>query len=225
MSPRLMGGPLLLLLWQVAPVGVKPDSAGRYRITVGFGTGQWEEQSCDRPPVPHEYRFAGGQIDAWPSTGIRVSGIGGALSYSGGRTFAVVGGVAAVEGQYFGIGGGVMTSGWADPNGDTRVPSIYLRAGNRDRLHFRFDMLAPSTTMPTTGVMRAGLGFNQGLLRGAAGFVGLGFTSFQPGLGPFAEISLPFGSALDLNASGSWRPSAQYADWGLSLGARYTFGR
>jgi len=232
MSPRLLRGPLLLLLWQATAVGVQADSAGRYRLTVGVGAGQWEERSlgCSGEVLsadPLEYRYAGAQLDAWPSTNARLSLTAGALSYPDARTFPVVGGVVAAEWQRFGLGAGVMTAEWADdPSGI--LPSLYLRAGNRDRLHFRVDVYAPSATMPTTDVGRIGLGFNQGLLRGAAGFVGLGIGPFSDEShlgGPFGEVAIPLSRGLDLSASASWRPSAQYADWGLSLGGRHSFGR
>lgn len=46
MSPRLLRGPLLLFLWQAAPVGVQADSAGRYRLTMGGARGSGSNAAC-----------------------------------------------------------------------------------------------------------------------------------------------------------------------------------
>jgi len=234
MRPTLLGGPLLILLWQVAPVQVQPDSTGRYRVSLGFGTGQFEERSlnCAGDVVsarPVDFRSGGAQLDVWPTDWVRVSAFGGALSSPSGETFDFAGpfggAVVAVERRTVGIGAGV-----AQISGDDGItaPSGYLRLGNIDLAHFRFDFLAPSPTFGTTGIIRMGVGFNQGHLRGLSGFLGLGVGLYSDEShtgGLFGEFSIPAGRQFDIALRGAWRPSYQYADWGTSIGGRYIWGR
>lgn len=88
---RLGYGPLLLLLYQAAPVNVQQDSLGRYRIAVGYATGQWENEEfgCDGQllsATPVRHHSAGVQVDVWPDDRVRVSAFGGTASQSVGVT-------------------------------------------------------------------------------------------------------------------------------------------
>ena len=231
MQLNILRGPLLLLVWQVAPVEVQPDSNGRYRVSFGYGRGQYEARqlNCAGNVVsarPVGFQASGAQVDAWPTTRIRFSAFGGVLSMDRGRYDGPFGGLLiAAEGQHVGIGAGpVHVSGSDSFTG----PSLYLRLGNIDRPHFRFDVLPPSPTFGTTGWGRVGIGFNQGHLRGASGFAGFSITPYSDEShvgGVFGEVLIPAGTRFDLAVRGAWRPSAQYADWGAALGARYSFGR
>ena len=154
MQLNILRGPLLLLVWQVAPVEVQPDSNGRYRVSFGYGRGQYEARqlNCAGNVVsarPVGFQASGAQVDAWPTTRIRFSAFGGVLSMDRGRYDGPFGGLLiAAEGQHVGIGAGpVHVSGSDSFTG----PSLYLRLGNIDRPHFRFDVLPPSPTFGTTG--------------------------------------------------------------------------
>src|SRR5262245_42298399 len=85
MRTKLLHGPLLLLLYQAVPVGAARDSVGRYRLTLGFGAGQWENQQFDcngelvsARKVP--FTSGGAQLDAWVSRDVRITGWGGGYS-------------------------------------------------------------------------------------------------------------------------------------------------
>jgi hypothetical protein len=228
MKPRLLAGPLILLLWQTAPVSVQYDSIGRYRLSFGYGAGQYEYRSLDCSgnvvsSRPVDYHTAGAQLDVWPSDRWRLSGFGGYLSDSPYGGFLL-----ANEDQKVGIGAGIVRI----PNGvgdwGSEGPSLYLRLGSIDNLHFRADVLSPSPVFGTTGWLRLGLGFNQGHLRGVGGLFGLGVGPYSDEShlgGPFGELWIPVNNAFDLTLHGAWRPSASYADWSWGIGGRYSFGR
>src|SRR5262245_21075072 len=114
MKTGIATGPLLLLLWQVAPYGSSRDSTGRVRLSLGYGSGQYESRQVDcngdvrfSRPVP--YHTTGAEVDVWATPRVRLSLYGGSLSSRGGdenplRRFG--GALLSYEGQHFGIGGG-----------------------------------------------------------------------------------------------------------------------
>lgn len=229
MRPQILSGPLILLLWQAAPVSVEPDSTGRYRLSLGYGAGQYEYRTlnCAGEVVsakPVEYHTAGAQVDVWPGDRWRLTGFGGYLSGSPYGGFLL-----AAEGQNFGVGAGMVRipTGFEDwGSGD--LPSLYLRLGSIDKVHFRTDVFSPSPVFGTTGWVRLGLGFNQGHLRGVGGLFGWGVGPYSDQShmgGPFGELRIPAGNRFDLMLRGAWRPSYEYADWSLGIGGRYNFGR
>ncbi len=237
MKTALLTGPVLLLVYQTAPIHVAPDSSGRYRLSFGYGEGQYEMQhfNCageltgvDAMP----FRTTGVQMDAWPSDRVRLSGFGGSIT-EGGRARGYGGLVLALEQQSWGVGGGGVRMGGRTTHGGSGVtyPSGYLRFGNIDRLHFRTDMLAPSPVYPSAGVMRLGLGYNQGRLDGVGAFLGLSVAGTDPepdgevGTGPFGELRVPVAGGFGLLLQGAWRPSRQFPDWGLGVAGSYEFGR
>ena len=242
-------GPLLLLAWQIAPVSVGPDSAGRFQVAVGWGGGQFEDRSVDcngdvvsARPVP--FNSGGLQLDYWPSNQVRLSAFGGMLTEM--RPFWVGdtltenrvrsgwgGAQAALESRYVGLGLGVASvpfQSLTEGNAHGTHPSAYVRFGSRDHVHFRADFLHPTTALGATGdVLRFGVGFSQGLRRGKRGFFGFSFSPYTDesghGGGLFGEFETPIAGRVDLSVGGSWRPSVEEFDGGIRAGLRYHFGR
>lgn len=225
-------GPLLLLAWQIVPVSVGPDSAGRFQVAVGWGGGQFEDRSvgCDGEVLsarPVRFNSGGLQLDYWPSDQVRLSAFGGMLTENGvGSGWG--GAQAALETRYVGLGLGVSRISFQEVYGT--MPSAYVRFGSRDHVHFRTDVFHPTTAVGATGdVVRIGVGFNQGLRRGKRGFVGLNAGPFTDesghGAGFFGEFEAPIASRVDLSVGGSWRPSVEEFDGAVRAGLRYHFGR
>lgn len=231
----LSRGPLLLLLWQAAPVSVQQDSAGRLQLAVGFGGGAFEDRqlSCEgevlsAEPVP--FTVGGAQLDYWLTDGARLSGFGGVIS-SGGQRGGFGGLQAALEGRGAGIGIGYATIPWQRFGAEVGpgTPSGYLRLGSRDRGHFRIDLFPPTPTPGATGdVFRVGVGFNRGLRHAGRGFVGLSLGPYADEshlVGFFGEVEIPMTSWLDGSLAASWRPSETYQDYGARVGLRYHLAR
>ena len=231
---RLLRGPLLVLLYQVAPITSRQDSLGRYRVTVGFGGGQWENEqfSCEGDLIsanPVRYSSGGAQVDAWPGSRLRLTGFGGVLhqtadffsaDYSGGFG----GGQVAYEGQHIGLGFGLTHVSGLD--GFT-APVPYFRIGNIDRPHFRIDALAPNPAFSTAGWARIGMGFNNGHLRGTSGFFGLGarppdYNSKALAVG---EFRFPIARRLTVQVQGLVGPGERTTQWATGFGLRYDFRR
>jgi len=228
----LSAGPMLLLLWQVAPYGATRDSTGRTRLSVGFGAGQYESRSLDCSgnvlgAEPVRYQTGSVELDTWASQRTRLIAFGGVLSTAAGERFhgPFGGALVAFEWQPVGIGAGF--GGMTGEDGFW-APAGYLRLGSIDRVHFRSDFLGPETAFGTTGLARAGFAFNQGHLRGPSGFVGTGFRPYgdeRYAFGVFGEFSFPVGERLDVRIAAGARPGAEYLDAGLAGGLRYRLGR
>ena len=241
---RLGYGPLLLLLYQAAPVNVRQDSLGRYRISVGYGTGQWQNErfSCDGQllsATPVRHHSAGIQVEAWPDNHVRITGFAGVTRSTVGATVATDpeysspyieqydgtfgGALLAYEGEKFGIG-----------IGKTRIPGAsslgtahYLRVGRLDAAHFRLDVTAPDPALPSVGWGRVGVASYEGHLRHAGGFLGIG-------LGPFeysskaafvGELHFPIASHFTARLHGLVGPAENSMQWNLGTGLQYDFGR
>jgi len=227
----LAAGPLLLLAWQVAPIQTHRDSTGRLRLSAGYGGGQFERRtySCQgdltsATPVP--YRTMGFQLDGWAGSRSRYTVFGGQLLTNDTRYHGAFGGAAfAWDARRFGLGAGL--TGLAGNDGFVG-PSVYLRAGDIDRFHIRADLLYPEPTFGTTGLIRLGVGFNQGRLTGVRGFAGLGVSPYADGHhsgGGFAELAVPLNRSLGLEVRGAVRSKEVYANWGVSAGLRFTFDK
>lgn len=240
---RLGYGPLLLLLYQAAPVSVQQDSLGRFRVSAGFATGQWENEefSCDGQllsATPVRHRSAGVQLDIWPDDRVRLTAFGGTASQSLGETVSAdsqysipfvepfagpfAGGQLAHEGQKVGFGIGITRiSGTEDP-----FPAISLRAGNIDKAHFRMDAFTPSPVLPSVAWGRVGIGVNRGHLRGAGGFmgVGLGPPDYNTKAALLGELRLPVGRHLMAQFHGLIGPGEQYTQWNFGTGLQFDFG-
>ncbi|HEU5259983.1 MAG TPA: hypothetical protein VFU41_01025 [Gemmatimonadales bacterium] len=241
---RLLYGPLLLLLYQGAPIAARQDSLGRYRVTVGFGGGQWENEefSCEGnllSTTPVRYRSGGVQLDAWPDPHLRLTAFGGSTGETVGATIATDpqysssyverydgpfgGAQVAFEGQRFGIGIGVTTLSGVD--GFTGA-APYVRIGNMDKPHLRMDVMTPNPALPSVGWGRVGVGFNNGHLRGTGGFLGLGFgpVDYNSKAALIGEIRLPIAPRLAGQVQGLVGPGENASQWSAGLGLRYDFG-
>jgi hypothetical protein len=247
MSSRLFLGPLLLLVWQVAPVTAVPDSSGRYRITLGYGGGQLEYRrlDCSGNVVaadPSAFSFGAVELEAWPDDRLRVTGAAALIRTSPGEASAfdvhvttmLAGTLLAYEGGVAGIGLGISNMGrWFEAAGGEvdntpALPAFYLRLGSRAGAHYRLDVLTPTAFVPVSGVVRTGLGWGRGRERRASGFAGV---SFGPAadeaypVGGFLELGIPITGRVDAMAAGVFRPSHTFTDWGLVVGGRINLGR
>lgn len=77
MSLKALKGPLALLLVQVAPVTVQRDTSGGVQITLGYGTGQYENvtDSCQGAVLSSDairYHDAAALLEYWRSGGLRL---------------------------------------------------------------------------------------------------------------------------------------------------------
>ena len=241
---RLFHGPLLLLLYQAVPTPTQ-DSLGRFRLTGGYGAGQWENAafSCEGTllsTTPVKYQSGGAQLDALVDPHVRLSVFGGAQTRSEGVTEAsdtayaspyierydgAFGGAqVAYEGQRFGLGVGLTGVSGRD---GFFAPAPYLRIGDIDKAHFRFDALSPNPAFPTTGWGRIGVGFNKGHLRGRSGFVGLalGPTDYESKVGLAGELGFPISRGLSAQVQGLAGGGNRVTQWNAGFGVRFDFGR
>jgi len=241
----LLRGPLLLLLYQTAPVGIQQDSLGHSRLTFGAAGGQWEnaEFSCDGSllsTTPVSYRSGGIQLDHWAAPHLRVTAFGGATGQTPGVTDATdpsystpyverfdgaFGGVqVAYEGQRFGAGIGLTRVPGAD---GFIAPAPYLRIGNMDGAHFRAEALSPTPAFPTSGWGRIGVGFNKGHLRGPSGFVGLalGPIDYESKLALTGEVAFPMGGRMTGQLQGLFGAGERVMQWNAGVGLRIDFDR
>ncbi len=224
MRPTLLSGPLLVLMWQVAPISVQQDPGGKLHVSLGYGTGQYEVRrySCAGDYLgaePQPFSSATAHADLWPDRRFRLSGFAGRYTQAGNYS-AMYGIAAAAEFQHVGFGGG-KAYGYAGED----IPSVYLRFGNIDKAHFRFDAAYPGAAFPSTGDVRFGIGFNQGLRPGVRWNVGLSVPNIGAdgtvGLGPYLEITVPTYERFGISVHGAYRPSREYTDWSLGIAGRY----
>jgi hypothetical protein len=156
----LWQAPLLLLLYQTAPVEVHREG-GRVRLGIGFGRGKYDEVIPDRHGVdcagnswflpgkqaPVTRRTAGGTVELWFSKVWRLTASLGTyrtaspadwVSTRNGH-FGTIG--LATETRPVGLGFGVRAlPAQGAENRETRMdPLVYFRGGNADRIHFRLD--------------------------------------------------------------------------------------
>lgn len=223
MTKRLLFGPLLIVLWQAAPVGVEPGPDGRARITVGVGAGRLESRSisCEgdllgADPVP--YQMGGASVEYWLTDVLRMSGVLGYVSGDAYEWNAAFGGMLmAYEGSRRGFGLGLAHSASEEMPSSL---SLYLRFGSLDGAHFRVDGFTADPLLGTTGLLRTGVGHNMGRRRGLSVYAGLGvgpLADEKGGLGPFVETFLPVTRHLDLGVQGAFRTSAQYPEWAVGV--------
>jgi hypothetical protein len=214
----------LLGIWALLPpVAIQSNEDGKWSIEVGAGAGQYEvvTRSCSGDVLstrPVEF-VTGGAVVEYEVSNVRFDLFGGGTSTTGEweRDGLFLGGLVAYEGTGVGLGGGVVRL----PSGP--APSIYLRLGNRDRVHFRTDFLAPDPTPGVTGLFRAGFGFPIGSTRALAGFSafrGLDLDEASDWGGLFAELGVPLGGVLEARLAGSVHFPEEHADWAAGIGLR-----
>lgn len=237
MHARLLHGPLLVLAYSVAPlpISLTPDSLSRYRLTVGVGGGQWENErfSCNGDLVNANkvpYNTGGAVFDAWSTPQVRLSVWGGNFHPTPDSAPPLVrdyngpffGGQLAFELHSFGIGGGFAhVSGLDGPNG----PSAYLRLGSLDGIHARGDLFPPTATLGSTGWFRMGIGYGDGRARKVGGFVGIAIPPAYGRKGMFtAYLKVPVAQHLDIELDGIAGQGITYPQHGASIALRYAFG-
>jgi hypothetical protein len=214
----------LLGIWALLPpVAIQSNEDGKWSIEVGAGAGQYEvvTRSCSGEVTstrPVEF-VTGGAVVEYEVSNVRFDLFGGGTSTTGDleRDGLFLGGLVAAEGTVVGLGGGFVRL----PSG--AAPSIYLRLGNRDRVHFRTDFLAPDPTPGVTGLFRAGFGFPIGSTRALAGFSafrGLDLDETSNWGGLFADLRVPLGGVLEARLAGSVHFPEEHADWAAGIGLR-----
>lgn len=210
---------------------------------MGYATGQWENEefSCDGQllsATPVRHHSAGVQIDVWPDDRVRLTAFGGTASQSVGVTqsadsqYAFVeplagryGGVQlAYEGQKIGLGVGLTH---LVTQGGSLQFAPYFRVGNIDKVHFRTDVMTPNPALPSVSWARFGVGVNNGHLRGAGGFFGLGFGPFDYSTKAalLGELHYPIARRLTAQLHGLMGPGEKSQQWNFGFGLQYDFGR
>ena len=207
MYARYLNAPLLLLLWQIAPLRHRDD--GRFRLSVGAGTGEYSFQDYGGSPggvdcagegygptAPYTesatFYSRGVAAEAWPHEQVRVHAAFGDVKDEGfGRTGDFFAFQTVWERRNFGLGLGIATL-----PGSELEPSLSARVGLLDAFSLRADYRQPGSTMGLMGGPRVAVGWNQGTNRRSSVLAGLATT---PGpdsarrAGAFLELSAPLG--------------------------------
>ncbi|HLG06281.1 MAG TPA: hypothetical protein VI383_09035 [Gemmatimonadales bacterium] len=204
MYSRYLNAPLLLLIWQVAPVDLGTDRDGRVRISFGVGYGDYlfrEGAGCfgGTRSVADPYRSASVSVEAWANRKIRARGALGAIDRGTvqgpeGRRGAFGGGQIGFEEKYFGLGLGLAAFEGGSPG---LQPSASVRVGLLDGVSVRADYHAPEAGMALIGGPRVGVGLNHGSARKIRIMVGLATTPIPDSarrVGGLLELSVPVAS-------------------------------
>ena len=233
MFARYLNAPLLLLLWQVAPVG-------KVRLALGGGQGEFAFQDypgypggmdCTgsypgRAPYTQSLNYSTRAIaaEAWVSQKLRVYGaFGGVTDFTGqGGTFFAAQGV--FEQKYYGLGAGFVTGGGL---GHQLQPSASLRIGSLAGASLRADYRFPQAAMGLVGGPRVGVGWNQSGNLKPRLFAGIASTPIPDSarkIGGFVEFAFPLGflkSGLFANAfvGGKYHGNETRQIYSLGLGA------
>jgi hypothetical protein len=210
MLARYLNAPLLLLIWQVAPVPSRPDEGGPVRLSFGAGNGAFAFDNYPGYPggmncggtypgrsaytQDKGYASKGGSAEIWIRRDIRIWTAIGSISDNSlerGGTFGAV--KMALEKDKFGIGLGFATLG-----GLERVvqPSASVRYGSLNRFSVRAEYRQPVAGMGLAGGPRIGIGWNQGRGRKTRFLFGISTTPIPDTLrrvGGFAELAVPLG--------------------------------
>lgn len=234
--------PLALVVADLNPIQVVPDSTGGFRVSLGGSFGQYEgrELGCsnevlDSWSVPQ--RAISGEFEARPSSSSRVS-IWVALDGPD-LNLTTYGAQLAGEWMYGGVGIGVartLSQEYADYPYDSRyswwapyetLPSIYLRAGREDQVHFRVDVAPPSVYGSAAGRARMGLASNQGWNAGTRFQGGISMSTTADGaymVGVYADAAVPVTRGWEFRLMGTIKPSAGNMDGNIGFGLRRSFG-
>jgi hypothetical protein len=249
MSRSIATGPLLLLLWQTAPVSVGPDSTGRVRVSLGYGAGVYhstvEQVSCqtgDRTQISTKdggWTTGTAEVDAWPTHTVRANVVATQLSPGAGASDRwTTTGLVAGEWRQVGVGGGLVHGSGADP---FTAPLVYLRLSDLDRKHFRVEVAVPEPPVPGRTWLRIGTGYNLGRRAGSRWITGVATTwpgGGDPHMAFFGDAFVPLGqgaSPAELKLSAQFgfgkiyhesiSMNGAYTSWRLGAGVRYSFGR
>jgi hypothetical protein len=202
MLARYLNAPLLLLLWQVAPVDPVRISFGagggnfifRDNLGIPAGVDCAGDYYPESPPSTDVTNYESGGLSAevWARNTLRIrAAIGGITDPSGERQGTFGAAQAVLEQKHFGIGLGLASLG-----GFERVlqPSGSIRVGQLDGFSLRADYRLPEAGMGMIGGPRIGVGLNQGMNRKVRFFAGLATTPVPDTArraGGFIELAVP----------------------------------
>ena len=249
MTRSIATGPLLLLLWQTAPISVAPDSTGKVRVSLGYGAGGYhskvEQVSCQTGQVTQtstkdgSWRSGTAELEAWPTGTTRANVMATRLMLgSGAPDRWTTGGLVAGEWRHVGVGGGLVHTSGGDP---FTVPLAYLRLLDLDEKHIRVEVAVPEPPVPGHTWVRIGAGYNLGRRAGTRWITGLAMA--WPGGDDshrafFGDVLVPVGQGatpLELKFSAqlgfgdiyheSIGADGTYTSWRFAAGLRYSFGR
>lgn len=211
---RLLAAPMLLLLWQVAPLHLKTDDIGRVRISLGTGGGSFSFRDYDASPggmsclgpyagtpagtVSDSWSSSALSVEAWPRRDVRIQAVFGkatGLDPSEGYVDDHFGGAQVIlEKKAFGIGLGAENSGF----GSRLQPSASVRVGSLTGISLRADYGYPDVTLGLRGGPRVGIGLNQGQTRKPRVLMGISTTPIDSGrrLGAFLNVETSLGNQL-----------------------------
>jgi len=184
MPRSIAAGPLLLLLWQAAPVNVGPDSTGRVRVSLAFGAGAYhskiEQMSCETGEVTQvstqdgSWTTGTAEVEAWPTNTIRANVVTTQLKPGGGAPDRwATAGLVAAEWRQVGVGAGFVHAAGAQP---FTAPLVYFRLADLDKRHFRVELAVPEPPVPARTWLRIGAGKNLGRRGGARWITGVAMT-------------------------------------------------
>ena len=225
MMPRYWFAPLGLFVLQTAPIAVVPDSNGRYRVAFGAELGSYQERivSCAGDVLDREqvhFRTVGGEVEAWVSPTIRITGHAGQMSATpdkGGRIAPPFqgffgGAMVAAEGGKVGVGLGLsaVPEGASSTAGKRThaVPLGYLRLGRLDNTHFRIGVGGPAAPGAPPDLFRVGIGRGFGRVRHVGWEFYTGAADFPisgPDLVAGGQVLFPIGSVFDLGLTAAYR--------------------
>jgi len=244
MYARYLNAPLLLLVWQVAPVELRRDEGGRARfgVTLGGGAFTFRDHAAgglncngqEDPGAPastdtDRYETVGFTAEVRASERVRVHAAYGWIEdQSGQRDGQFFGGQAVYEKSAFGFGLGLASFGGAER---TVRPSALARFTPVGGVSLQADYHHPNGSMGLIGGPRLGLAINQTDNREIRAFLGMATTAVRDSshrIGGFLEGSVPIeilGRRAGINLSvfvGGWRgkaPEHRRELYSLGLGA------
>lgn len=236
--------PAALFALQVAPVGARVDSTGRFHLAFGAALGSYEERSVDcEGTVLSKQRFKhrnlGGEVEGWVAPTIRVAAHAGHMSTTpdAGEQLAEPtvgfygGALVAQENAKVGFGIGISSQPTGDsesPDGASRqkiVPMGYGRLGTLDGPHLRVEAGGTASPGAPPDIARLGIGYGLGRQR-RVGFRfdvgGAAFPHTQSRLSLGAMLRVPLGNSLDLGVAAAFR---QPSGGNVGVFGRVGFGK
>lgn len=243
MTRSILAGPVLVLLWQVAPVRTVPDSSGRIHLSLGYGAGTYhshaEVTSCDGQTVASSTKDGtwterSGEAEAWLGDRVRANVTVAARSATPevpARRLA--GSLVAVETPTIGVGGGILHAGGLDA---FTAPQVYLRLGALDGRHARLDLVVPDPPALGHQWVRVAMASNEGRAPGTRWLLGLSRPLDGPGGSLLTgEVLLPVGRDLEFMLGGrlgvgslyheTIGADGSYSSWRVTAGLRVSFVR